>query len=226
VTDVLLRLDDDLGALFDRLDALVGEGRWLAALSADHGVLPLPEHFEGGRRITREELGELERVVAEALVARWPEDTPRAKAYGSAFVLPDEGTFDPREARRIVAAAALQTEWVEAAYTYDQLLGADPAPEQDAHWPSYVAGFDAERCPDVLLRLVPGAIRSSRGTTHGSPYVYDQLIPLIFLGPGFPAERRAGAASSADIVPTMLGRLGLAAPGLEGGDLLSGSSGR
>ena len=39
-----LRLDVELGAFFDELDERVGRGRWVAALSADHGVLPLPEY--------------------------------------------------------------------------------------------------------------------------------------------------------------------------------------
>lgn len=225
VTDLLLRVDLGLGTLFEQLDERVGKGRWIAALSADHGVLPLPEHFEGGRRITRDETGELDRIISEALAERWPDDSPRAKAYGSSYTLLAEGSFDPSEARQIVARAAAKADWVAAAYTYDQLAGAAAPPEPvDPYWTSFQASFDAERCADVVLRLVPGAIRSSvilsnLGTTHGSTYDYDQRIPLLFLGPGFPAEHRSTASSSADVVPTLLGRLGLAAPGLEGRDL-------
>lgn len=218
VTDLLLRVDLGLGVLFEQLDERVGKGRWIVALSADHGVLPLPEHTEGGRRVTREETGELDRLISEALAERWPEDPPRAKAYGSGYTLPSEGTFDPAEARAIVARVANQADWVAAAYTYDQLAGA-AAPPADPYWPSFEASFDAERCPDVLLRLVPGAIRFALGTTHGSTYEYDQRIPLVFLGPGFPAEHRSTPSTSADVVPTVLGQLGLAAPGLEGRDL-------
>src|SRR5262249_41758586 len=43
VTDVLLRADRELGKLFDVLDQKVGRERWIASLSADHGVLELPE---------------------------------------------------------------------------------------------------------------------------------------------------------------------------------------
>ena len=41
--DALLRLDADLGAFLDHVEAIVGSERLLVALTADHGVLELPE---------------------------------------------------------------------------------------------------------------------------------------------------------------------------------------
>ncbi len=42
IQDVLVRLDKDLGELFARLDQKVGRGNYVVALSADHGVAPIP----------------------------------------------------------------------------------------------------------------------------------------------------------------------------------------
>ena len=42
VQDVLLRLDRSIGELLDHLDAKVGKGRYVVALTGDHGVAPLP----------------------------------------------------------------------------------------------------------------------------------------------------------------------------------------
>src|SRR5215510_4721896 len=43
VQDVLIRLDRTLGLLFTGLDRLVGAGNYTVALTADHGVAPMPE---------------------------------------------------------------------------------------------------------------------------------------------------------------------------------------
>ena len=43
--DNLLRLDLELGRFFSFLDEAVGPGRWVLAVSADHGVLDIPEHL-------------------------------------------------------------------------------------------------------------------------------------------------------------------------------------
>ena len=54
VQDILQQLDATVGRLFDHLDKSVGHGNYIVALSADHGVAPLPElrqqeSMDGGR---------------------------------------------------------------------------------------------------------------------------------------------------------------------------------
>ncbi|MDQ3662345.1 MAG: alkaline phosphatase family protein, partial [Actinomycetota bacterium] len=53
--DVLVEVDRQIARIKQTLDKQVGEGRYVLALSADHGQEPLPEHF-GGWRISIEEL--------------------------------------------------------------------------------------------------------------------------------------------------------------------------
>src|SRR5207245_7218327 len=43
VLDVTLRSDQVVQRLLDHLDAKVGKGRYVLALTADHGICPLPE---------------------------------------------------------------------------------------------------------------------------------------------------------------------------------------
>lgn len=43
--DIYIQLDRTIGELFDHLDKTVGRGQWTAALSADHGVTPIPERL-------------------------------------------------------------------------------------------------------------------------------------------------------------------------------------
>src|SRR5439155_13349213 len=46
IQDILVRLDKDLGNLFAHLDSKVGRGNYVVALSADHGVVPIPEDMQ------------------------------------------------------------------------------------------------------------------------------------------------------------------------------------
>jgi arylsulfatase A-like enzyme len=226
VTDLVLRADDELGLLFKELDGAVGEGRWVAALAADHGVLELPESLArrggGARRVTREERSAMAKGVASALGARWPESTPRAKPWGHGFVLGDAGTADPADVRALVAQAATEAEYVAAAYTLEQLSSA-PEQGEDPYLPIFRMGFDPERSEDVVLRYQPWWLATmAKGTTHGSPYPYDRRIPLAFLGTEFSQGRSFEEASSADVAPTLLGVLGIEVDGLDGRDLRGG----
>jgi predicted AlkP superfamily pyrophosphatase or phosphodiesterase len=46
IQDILVQLDKDLADLFAHLDAKVGRGNYVVVLSADHGVVPVPEDMQ------------------------------------------------------------------------------------------------------------------------------------------------------------------------------------
>src|SRR5258708_8432788 len=46
IQDILVRLDKDLADLFAHLDKKVGRGKYVVALSADHGVAPIVEDMQ------------------------------------------------------------------------------------------------------------------------------------------------------------------------------------
>src|SRR6266850_6730484 len=65
IQDQLVHLDRTIGDLLDHLDAAVGRTRYVVALSADHGVTPIPEqlgrvHREGGRVSTTDIVNRIE----------------------------------------------------------------------------------------------------------------------------------------------------------------------
>ena len=66
----LLHLDQVLGELMSFLDEEVGEGRWVMALTADHGVMTIPEYLveegEEASRATREDFSMLRRTLSGA----------------------------------------------------------------------------------------------------------------------------------------------------------------
>lgn len=226
VTSVLLAADAALEQLFRTLDERVGRGRWVAALSADHGVLELPESLaERGvdaRRVSSSDMG---RALEEI--------RPRiAEEFGADFHLrfSSEGVLLDREAmaaagvdakavRRAYAEQVLErVPWLARAYTADELSSPSGEVKSDPLLAVAARSFHAERSPDVVFITRPWTlVDSGVGTSHGSPYPYDRDVPLAFYGPGSPAETRYDAAATVDLLPTLMHRAGLAVPeGLDG----------
>jgi hypothetical protein len=224
VTDLLLRDDRDLGRFFATLDQKVGAGRWLACLSADHGVLDLPEVLRdqgvGARRVSGGELEALKASVTEALAAAHPEAGELGLVYEDLGFSFDEARvraagLDPVELRALVAEVAEEQPFVAAAYTLEELMAQD----SDDPWLTLYQRCTCDgRGPDVALRPHPWLLFGlPMGTSHGSPYPYDRRVPLAFLGGKVKPQQRFDPASPVDAVPTLLTLLGLPVPeGLDG----------
>lgn len=229
-TDTILRADDLLGELFTLLDEQVGAGRWVAALTADHGVLPLPEHLiaqgHSARRVTGSESAELRRTVSQRLKADFGDNFGLKYALFAFSVDEDEvraAGHEPAAVRAVIAAEAVKTDWVRAAFTLDELLApADAADPTNDHLRLFRNSTFPGRTSDVvLMREERTLVALAKGTSHGSAHAYDRRIPLVFYGPGFAAEMRADACGSEDVLPTLFGALGLEVPtDIDGRDLI------
>ncbi|MGD2018292.1 MAG: alkaline phosphatase family protein [Planctomycetota bacterium] len=230
VTDLLLRLDGELGALFDELDERVGEGRWVAALSADHGVLPLPERLavlgEPATRVSIAESGAFNARLSEALSA---ELGHRVRVYRrDGGLVMDRKDLDKASVSvdaacdrllPLAEALAAETPWVHSVHDHravaamtDEARGADLL-LRNTHFPG--------RTPDVVVLRAQGVlVPSALGTSHGSHHMYDRRVPLAFLGAGVSPATRSDRVGTEDVVPTLLSLLGLEVPeGLDGVDL-------
>ena len=86
----------------------------------------------------------------------------------------------------------------------------------------YRHSLDPERSGDLAIQVEPTCLidYAGAGTTHGSPYLYDRAVPLLFHGPGVVPGRISGPAAPVDIAPTLARLIGLATPpDLDGRDL-------
>lgn len=198
--DNLLRLDAELGTFFDFLDDRVGAGRWVVALSGDHGVATIPEvqaaEGLGGRRIDEWERGALlERALAEART-----------------VAGDDGDRLAETLARMLEARGL----VAQAYTHRELLAGEPSDSfavlfRNSHYPGRAAqsystlGVEGRfQAQDLVTRY--------NGTTHGSPYWYDRWVPFMLMGPGVPAGVSDAAVYTIDVAPTLAALAGVPSP--------------
>jgi predicted AlkP superfamily phosphohydrolase/phosphomutase len=83
-------------------------------------------------------------------------------------------------------------------------------------------GYNHKRSGDVLLVLDPNVIYYPRtGSTHGSPYIYDTHVPLLFYGKGIRKGSTAVRTEIPDIAPTLAVLLGIACPNGTTGEPIS-----
>jgi hypothetical protein len=61
----------------------------------------------------------------------------------------------------------------------------------------------------------PGKSRAY-GTTHGTPYAYDQRVPVLFMGYGIQPGEYFQSATPADIAPTLAALCGVTLAGRDG----------
>jgi arylsulfatase A-like enzyme len=197
--DNLLRVDQELARLLEFFDEAVGPGRWVLALSADHGVLEIPEYLaeqgERAERLTREDRQRLLDAIQTGIV-------------GARSGEPVEESIE-----RAVAALP----FVADAYTYDDIERATAADSfavliANSHSRERTVGL-SERW-GVYVRFQENMLEwNSAVATHGSAYHYDRHVPLIFLGAGVPAGVSAERAATVDAAPTLAALAGVPVPG-------------
>lgn len=212
--DHVLQLDRMLQAFFRDLDQTLGAGRYMVALTADHGFTPAPEYSASQGRDARRISGDaLVRSVNEALQQRFgPGRWIRGFSAGG-LVIDRAGTervpLDTlADATR---EALLANPAVAVAYTRRELAAGSPmgAP----YFEAMANSFDAERSPDVAFVLKPYWIATTAGATHGSPYEYDTHVPLLLWGPGWIRPGRVDRpVAVVDLAPTLARLLQLPAP--------------
>jgi arylsulfatase A-like enzyme len=213
--DTLMRVDRRIGRLLDFLDAEVGLDRLLVSLSADHGVLPVPEvaiaRGEGGGRLAGEDAACLQRL-GEELSRRHGEDR---------WLRPGPFIEEATLARRGVARAVLEAESrellercpaVARVWTRGELVAAgdgDGSPDERL----FVRAFDPERSPDLLVQLEPGWVAwTDDATTHLSVYEDDRHVPWIVRLPAGTAATVATPVATADVAPTLAEVVGVGTP--------------
>jgi len=219
IQDVLVRLDKDLGELFAHLDQKVGRGNYVVALSADHGVVPVPEEMQKtGADAGVLRLAELQDKMEKALQPFNLAKPAIARITGSdVYFAPDvyEKLKQDAKAMRAVTEAALAQPGVAEVYRAEQVQSrpATQSPTRRAMADSYFSGRSGDLFivpkPYWLMDGTPAAKTRSYGTGHGAPYNYDQHVPVLFLGFGIRHGEYYGEATPADIAPTLASLCGI-----------------
>lgn len=222
VLDVTLRSDLIVKQLLESLDAKVGKGRYVLALSADHGVCRIPEvgvaMGNDAGRVSTKELRKGAEAFLEAQFGDASSDKARwIEALSNGWFYLNQATLRKQGAPSVQAEFALG-EWlrrqtgIAAVYTRQQLQ--DGIAANDVMGQRVVRSYYPDRCGDVLIVLKPHWLLGdyTTGTTHGSPYGYDTYVPLIVYGPKVVPGTRAERISPMAIAPIFAHALGTRPP--------------
>ena len=218
VQDVLMRLDEQLGRLFAQLDKAVGAGRYVVALSADHGVAPLPEQVTAaGLDAGRVSTTTMRKVLESELTSLFGQG-PHVANVGNPFIFFAPGIADrirtTPDARRRLETAMRTVNGMSKFYWIDDIASSAATDDETLRLlrRSYYPG----RVGDFAYILKPYWLAQSTGTTHGSPYDYDRRVPVILMGSGIRSGQYFTAATPADIAPTLAQLTGITMARVEG----------
>jgi len=171
------------------------------AVTADHGVLDIPEHAaeEGGRgsRATSDDFTALRRTFREF----------------------QEAEGDPVDLADSLANRLESLPFVADAMSVVELTTPPPADSfatlmRNSYHPDRWLGGFGSAGSGVVFRFEEGYYpdASSRGTGHGTPYYYDRHVPLVFFGAGIEAGVSNDPVRSVDIAPTLAALAGISVP--------------
>ena len=224
IQDVLIRLDKDLGNLFAHLDQKVGRGNYVVALTADHGVVPIPEDMQStGADAGLLHLAEVQELIEKALESfHYPKPAVARIAGSDIYFAP--GVYDILQhdppAMQAVLDAALAQPGVAAIYRAEELRDRPATPQSSNQSPahrafaySYFPGRSGDLFilpkPYWLLDSTPLGKPRSYGTGHGVPYNYDQHVPVLLMGFGIQPGQYFQPITPADIAPTFAALCGI-----------------
>ena len=194
--DAVLRLDKALGRFFEYLDRTVGVRNYLVVMTADHGVAEIPEEAalfgKKGRRVTLKELDEVFDEAQKYAIAH-PDATPARN--------------------EVIAELVRRHPFVGGAVTRDELSrstetsGPVSLYRNSYHPDRYLLTLGGTHGSlarfDLVAWLTEGSIPDYAPAVHGSPYLDDRTVPLIFMGAGVSPGSTKQRARTVDVAPTL-----------------------
>jgi len=230
VLDMMVRTDRLLARFLDFLDQQVGLDSTVVVLTADHGVAPVPEYAQsrlpglGARRVRSRTLT----AVAEStLVHRFgPSPDRRWVAFHDApSIYLNETALEHSDipvdsAAVLVANAIARVPGINSVRTRAELLrlrlDGDTSPVSLSFFPGRSGHVVYVPDPYVVVEPEPD------GTTHGTPWSYDQSVPVLFLGNRIRVGSHDDEVHVVDIAPTLSVILGIDRPAAATGKVLTG----
>jgi predicted AlkP superfamily pyrophosphatase or phosphodiesterase len=218
----LLRLDRTLADLLTYVDKTVGLQKTLIVLSADHGTPEAPEYMaQKGLYAGRINLDTLDYSRLDALLKkRFGVGKEVIKLTFHPYVYLDralirEKKLNLEEISRAVAAELISFDGIAYAIPSTDLV-AGRVPDASPVARQVLRNFNPKRSGDIYIIYEPhwGATYNKDVATvnHGSPWVYDTYVPIIFAGAELKAQRISRRVQTVDIATTLSAYLGTKPP--------------
>jgi predicted AlkP superfamily pyrophosphatase or phosphodiesterase len=225
VLDVTLRSDRALAELLRFLDEKVGAGKYTLALTADHGVCPLPEVSAArgldAKRVSLKKILTAAELHLAKKFATTPADSKSRWIISaiSPWIYLNDGLADAKGIKLESVAEELARflatqEGIHRAFTRSQLDG--EIAKEDVIATLMKKSYHPERSGDVGIVIAPYYLGDGTltGTSHGTPHAYDTHVPLLYFGQGIKAAVRQDRATPQTIASVLAQVAGLPAPKL------------
>jgi arylsulfatase A-like enzyme len=213
--DNLRRSDRALGLFLSELERRVPIR---VLITSDHGVAALPERARAaGRHAQRLSVSEVAKTLNRKL-SKQPDAPALISAYNEPFLYFSKAARSSADFAALVQAAireVTQIDGILAAYSVADLT-ADKVP-RDSTSELARASVRAGRGGDVFVvvrehSVIDPRLPGGSGTSHGSPWSYDQLVPVLFFGAGIDPRTDRGEVDVLRVAPTLSALLGVPAP--------------
>ncbi|MGA9524642.1 MAG: alkaline phosphatase family protein [Myxococcaceae bacterium] len=219
--DALMRLDRSIGELVTAAGkAAGGRQNLLVVISADHGGAAIPEGWAStGLPAVRRDAVALTRELEKYLQQRFGVDLVLAIEEVDVYL--DEKAIAAKglsgvEVRRAAAEWLARDAGVALAIARDDLDGPG---EHAGYLRALRLGYYPGRSGDVLFIVRPYHVltEDKDGTSHGTPYSYDNQVFLLLAGRGVRPGEYPQEIPATDVAPTVAALLGMIAPAMSEG---------
>jgi len=211
--DMYLRLDKELEAFFNLLDAEVGKGEWLFFITADHGVAHVPGFLAKNKIQVATNMSPV-RSLNEMLQAKY--GVPNIiEAYTNYHLhlnhdVLDSADIDKDDVVKLIIKQLHKDTTVWLAFEATELPETVMPAEVKER---FAKGMHPKLRGDIVVVLRSGFFSGYRtGTTHGAWYPYDAHIPMAFLGWGIKPGYTNRRTWMIDIAPTVAALLKIEPP--------------
>jgi arylsulfatase A-like enzyme len=212
-----LALDRQLADFFGFLAKQIGLANVWLALSADHGVAPLPADAAklripaaglNGHKLRDQMNQRISEKISPGHAAEYIKefDYPLAWLDQDAF---SSAHIKEEDAERSVGEA-LKDIGLRGFFTRSQLARGDVPDTPFAH--KFLNSYSPEGGWYVIGVPAPFVVGSPSGTDHASPYSYDTHVPLAFFGLAFQPGTYHDHAEPVDLAVTLASLLAINAP--------------
>lgn len=221
ILDALVRIDRALGEFLDFLDDTVGEGRYIVAISGDHGAPNIIEAQQArglpGRRISVEEIDALMNKIEVLAKNHEGEDTELIPVI-EAMMEDTDFIFDALTEAELSGEKSSTNPWIE-------VQRRSYVPGRIADFPLWASG-DRQHHParyGIIAQYHEHSFFYAAPVVHGSPYDYDRQVPIMLMGSGVRQGIRIEGGRTIDVAPTLAALAGISIPDEVDGSALLGT---
>jgi predicted AlkP superfamily pyrophosphatase or phosphodiesterase len=218
-----LELDRQIADFVTFLGHQIGLANVWMALSADHGVAPLPESASALRiPAAHLDTGALRERVNGLLSTKYARKADYLLELDYPLAMLNDGAFAAAGKKEGEAESDTGDALVEIGFagyfTKSQLAHGAPNTEIGRR---YAHSYSPEAGWYVLGVPTPFAVGTSKGTDHATPFSYDTHVPLAFYGLAFQPGTYRTHAEPVDLAATLASLLGINPPAQATGRVLT-----